>query len=415
MNQHLQPSSDPRDLLDRVQFDMAHHHMYISGDRVVVAVSGGPDSVALLDLLFRLKSMLGINLHVAHLNHRLRGAQSDSDADFVGTLASNLNLPYHTQAVDLCPKGQSLEEAARNARHAFLNETRSRTGATRIALGHTRSDQAETLLLRLLRGAGTRGLAAIRPVRDGIWIRPLLAISRPEIEAYIAWRGLPVRHDASNTDTRFLRNRIRHDLLPRLAADYTPAIETLLARSAEILRQDDELLEEQAEAALQKALRHRGKQKIILDENVVFRYHISLRRRLLRKALFGLQVPPEKLGFQTLHRLHDLFSQPFVKQAEILPGLTAQRTASWLILSHPTPAFQIEVRVPGCTEIPCIGGTLEARVRPVHEVRNDLAHLGPCRACFDLDALPEPLTIRNRKSGDRIHPFGLSGTPHLHA
>ncbi len=404
--------SDPRDLLPGVRAYIARQGMLAMAEGVVVGVSGGPDSVALLDLLFRLRGELGITLHVAHLNHRLRGADAEADAAFVAGLSAALELPYHGGEADvaaLARRGKhALEEAARIARHRFLETVRRKTGAARIALGHTRSDQAETLLLRLLRGAGRRGLGAIRPVRDRVWIRPLLRVSRCEIEAYISFRQLDARQDRTNTDPRFLRNRIRQDLLPRLAAEYTPGIEAVLARTAEILRDEDDLLDQQAETAFQKAVQYRGKRKIILDVRAVFRYHISLQRRILQKALFCFHAGADAVGFQTIQRILKLLSSGS-GAVQISPEISARKSGHRLILSRATPPFQIRLRTPGHTEISLLDAAVETRIRPVEEVRDRLQDLGPYRACFDLAKLKGDLVLRNRRPGDRFQPYGMSG------
>ena len=413
MPRSTEPDSDPRDLLPRVRAYIAEQHMLVPAESVVVGVSGGPDSVALLDLLFRLRGELQIALCVAHLHHGLRGADAEGDAAFVADLAAARGLPCHGGTADveaLARRGKyAPEEAGRIARHSFLEDTRRKTGSARIALGHTRSDQAETLLLRLLRGAGRRGLGAIRPVRDQIWIRPLLQVSRSEIQAYISFRRLETRQDRTNTHPRFLRNRIRHDLLPRLAAEYTPGIEQVLARTSEILQCEDDLLNQQAEAALQKVVQYRGKQKIILDVRSVFGYHVSLQRRIVQKVLFCYGAGADAFGFQTVQSILKLLSHRS-GTVQISPEVSAHKSGHRLIFCRATPPFHVRVRVPGHTELPLLDATVETRVRPVEEVRDRLRDLGPCRACFDTKALQGELVLRNRCPGDRFWPYGMSGT-----
>src|SRR6516165_11630394 len=207
--------------------------MFEAGQKVGVAVSGGADSVCLLHALRELAPRWDLRLHVLHVNHRLRGAESDEDAQFVRDQAAQFGLPFTIHEADLDMTPDNLEQAAREIRMAFFNEKIARGAVARVATGHTRSDQAETVLFRFLRGAGTAGLSGIRPVTSEGIVRPLLAISREEIEAWMRERHIPWREDSTNASPTFARNRIRHKLLPLLARDWNPQIEETLARTAE--------------------------------------------------------------------------------------------------------------------------------------------------------------------------------------
>ena len=402
------PDTCTPDLLQGVLSYIDRHEMIRDGDRIVIGVSGGPDSVSLLDLLFRLRESLDIWLCVAHLNHQLRVPASDMDERFVRGLAATMDLPFYSERATL-RVGGSPEAAARKARLAFLERVMRTAGASRIALGHTRSDQAETVLMRLFSGAGPTGLGAIRPIRDGIWIRPLLTVSRQQIEAYVDHRRLHVRYDDSNADNRFLRNRIRQRLLPELASEYNPAIEAALARSAEIIQGEDQLLDQQAESAYRVALRYEGNRKIILDENAVFGYHIALQRRIFRTAFFRLRGCARDLDEQSVRRMQSLRQVP-AGTVQLTSGISIHRAVPWLILSRPTPAFETEVAVPGVTEIPEIGAAVETRICPASQVREQDLTSDPFRTFFDRDSLAGGLTLRNRRSADRIVPIGLNGT-----
>lgn len=209
------------------------------GDRVATAVSGGADSVALLALLLDVRADLGIVVSVAHFNHRLRGAESDADAEFVAGLAAKHGLEYFSATADL-QHDRNIEALARRDRYAFFASLTAGSRATRVATAHTADDQAETVLTRLLRGSGTAGIAGILPERDnGTIVRPLLNVRRGDLRAWAVARQLTWREDASNLDRRFLRNRVRQDLLPMLARDYNPAIVDVLGRAAEVARGDE--------------------------------------------------------------------------------------------------------------------------------------------------------------------------------
>ena len=217
-----------------------------AGDRVAVAVSGGADSVALLRLLAELRDELGLVLTAAHFNHRLRGEASEADAAFVEELARRLDLPFLSEAQDAqeyaAQQKLGIEAAARELRYRWLARVAAETTQTAVATAHTLDDQAETVLLKFRRGAGTRGLAGVYPEvgRDGArFVRPLLCIRRNEVEAYLASIGQDWREDESNLDHRFARNRVRHELLPLLEKSYNPGIRRLLSDSAETARAEE--------------------------------------------------------------------------------------------------------------------------------------------------------------------------------
>jgi len=403
----------PEDLLPDVQAYISEQAIFAPGDRVVVGVSGGPDSVCLLDLLFRLRNTWRLALHVAHLNHRLRGDDSETDEAFVASLAAGLNLPYHRGETDVAALARSektsIEAAARIARQIFFETLRDKTGADRIALGHTRSDQAETLLLRLLRGAGTTGLGAIRPVRDGVWVRPLLAVSRPRIETYLDYRRLDARQDRTNRDIRFTRNRIRLELLPHLAEAYNPRIEEALARTSDVLRQEDDLLDRQADEALRNAVKYQGERKIILDAQTVFGYHIALQRRVFQKVCYRLRAGSNAVRFFSIQNALNRLARRS-GTVQLCPQISACGWGALLIFSRPLAPFQIELRVPGHTAIPELNAAVDVRIRPVEKIRPGLRRLGAFRACLDTDCLVGKLLLRNRRAGDRFQPYGMSGT-----
>lgn len=261
--------------------------MLRAGERVGIAVSGGADSVALLRLLLELRSELGIVLAVVHVNHQIRGAESDTDADFVGELAAKNRLELHASSLNV-PKiaregRKTLEEAARGARYRFFSsllQGKDVSKLDKIATAHTLDDQAETVLMRLLRGAGTRGMAGILPQLDGgEIIRPMLTARRGEIEDYLRSLRQKWREDSSNRNTQHTRNRIRHELLPLLEREFNPQIATLLAENAALARAEEEhwqalLREIMPQVAGNGSLNTESLQKLPL----------AMQRRVLRSA-----------------------------------------------------------------------------------------------------------------------------------
>ena len=268
---------------------------------IVVAVSGGVDSIVLLDVL----DGLGYQLHVVHLDHALR-LDSAADSRFVVDEAKRRGLPYSVERRDVGAyaqtEGLSLEEAGRRQRYAFLDQVADRIGAEFIALGHHADDQAETVILRLLRGSGATGLGGMEIVREGRYLRPLLRVRRAEIEEYERQRGLRYREDPSNRDPRFLRNRVRGELMPLLKS-YNSNIAEVLNRTAALLKAEDDLLAELTQEALDTVICERCNDKLTLDSTRLLAYHIAIQRRVLRAALQGLAAADGPFDFARVEQV----------------------------------------------------------------------------------------------------------------
>jgi tRNA(Ile)-lysidine synthetase-like protein len=297
-------------LLEHVLRFSDQHHLLPPNASVVVAVSGGPDSLCLLHLLHRIAPQRGLQLHVAHLDHRLR-PDSHTDAQFVAETAAAWGVPCTLGTVDVASLAQQthtgLEAAGRAARYAFLIDTARKIGAQAIALGHTADDQAETVLLRLLRGAGIGGLAAMRPKRPALAdlptdmllldiVRPLLNTTRSEVEAYCATHQLHPRIDPTNSTGPFLRNRMRDHILPLLKA-YNPSIVATLGRVARVCAEDNDLLETLANSAWQ-SLAQVEQGSVSFDRQQFGELHHALQRRLLRR---GVQVLVPNVELEARH------------------------------------------------------------------------------------------------------------------
>jgi tRNA(Ile)-lysidine synthase len=257
-----------------------------AGGTLVVGLSGGADSVALLDALATLAGPRDVRVIAAHLDHGLR-PDSAEDAAFCRALCERLGVLLRTEVADVRSRARrergGLEQAARRERYSFLNQVRRETGAAAIAVAHTRDDQAETLLLRLLRGAGATGLGGMRP-RAGRIVRPLLDVSREEVLAHLADRGLGWREDPTNTDMAHLRNRVRHELLPYLEARFNPSLRRVLARTAALLADEDAHLKEEGEALLARIARTDG-DAIVLDRAALAEAPPAVARVAVRQAL----------------------------------------------------------------------------------------------------------------------------------
>lgn len=399
--------------------------MLRAGDGVVVGVSGGPDSLCLLDVLWRLQGALGLRLHVAHLHHGLRGAGADEDALFVAAEAAARRLPVTVGSVRLAEGGGSsvsLEAAAREARYHFLHRVADAVGASRIAVGHTRDDQAETVLIRLLRGAGPPGLAGIAPVRaDGV-VRPLLEVGRQEAERYCRERGLTPRRDPTNEDLSITRNRVRHLLLPFLRREFNPSVDRALVALAGLAREDEAWWAEVTERALSRVIRPaEDSGGWELDTARLRMLVLPLRRRVLRELWrrIGGSPPPRSRVAAALSALDHRSGSVQLARGWRL-DVSGDRALLWRPLQttgDDTEAaldYDLRLDVPGAVVVPAAGLRLEAWLEPAERGWERVRHgCPPWLAVLDAACLELPLVIRSRRPGDRFTPLGAPGSMRL--
>jgi tRNA(Ile)-lysidine synthase len=473
-------------LARRVLDTIRRHALMRRGDRVLVALSGGPDSVALLRLLGELEAAGELSVAgIAHLNHGLRDAATD-DEQFCRALAAELGLEFRCDLVDVRARAArlrtSLEDAGRRARYELFERVANELGADVIATGHTRDDQAETFLLRLLRGAGPRGLAGIHPKTRlpaeapearhlglpaeapmarhlGLpaeapearrwslppeapearrWVvRPLLDVGRDELRAYLAALGQPFREDESNRDLSIPRNRVRHELLPLLARDFSPAVTDVLAREAEIARQDEDRLQHEAIDLLGLIVLRSEKSNsgevdaVEVDVRALSALHPALAVRVVRMVLE--QVAPGRfVGFDHVERLLELARDSRGHGALSLPGQHAERRGETLVLGRrpdpPEPfsnSFRVSLSIPGEVVLTPQGWAISAtagdtqpgqspgtpnrdspRGHPSGTLKVECPQLEQVVAA---DGLALPLAVRSRQPGDRVRPLGMGG------
>ncbi len=361
-----------RSLADRSAEYIRKHRLTGRGDHVLAAVSGGPDSIALADILTRLQDQLELRpITIAHFDHRLRGSESDADREFVEEFARSRGLPFTCGTADVRSFGQergmSMEMAARECRHSFLKDAARKSGANRIALGHNLDDRAEEVLMRLLRGSGPAGLTGMLPAGGEGIIRPLLFASRAEIAEYLAERGLAYRVDSSNLEPVCQRNALRLRVFPILEEVFHPEVSRTIARYAELAADEEDWWDDQVRAALDRCLRA-AESGAALDLAGLRELHPALVRRVLRRV-----VEKVRGGAGGIHLVH--IEPLFAMALRDMPGK--------------------RVHLPG---------EIEALQRGAPD---------PRRALMDADKVRWPLCVRFWKPGDRFRPLGMRGSKKL--
>jgi tRNA(Ile)-lysidine synthase len=391
------------------------------GDRLGLAVSGGADSVALLRVLADLRLELGVVLKVVHFNHRIRGADSDADHDFVAALAAQHGLEFHAGSADVPAIARerklSLETAARDTRHAWFAQLLSESKIDKIATAHTLDDQAETVLMRMVRGTGIRGLAGIATIHhDKKIIRPLLAVRRAEIEAWLNSLNQSWRDDATNLDIAHTRNRVRHQLLPLLVRDFNPSIHQRLADMAEIAQGESDYWENELEAVMARAVREGKPSRSgrsssgeagdvqALDLNYFQTLSLAVQRQVLHQIGSQMGV---SLEFKHIDELCAFIQvgKPG-KRLELPSGLLASKSFRELqFIRSAAPnepeTYELTLPVPGEVAVSTLGSTLLAKVISAGD--QSLAGYNPA-LLLDRALLQPPLILRNWRPGDQFGP-----------
>ena len=402
---------------------------------IVIAVSGGPDSVALLHLFHSLRGQAGwsLRLHVVHLNHQLRGAESDADAEFVRALAKRLSVPITVESIDIkaqaAESGVSIEQAGRQARYDLYERVCLKLGSRAVALAHHADDNAETILYRIVRGTGLRGLGGIRAVRairpgsDIHIVRPLLDIRQQTLVEYLNERGITYREDSSNHSPEYTRNRIRHAVLPLLRSDFNPQATEALLRLGEQARGTDAYLSETSERLMESLLVSRDSAQIVLHAQLLGRKPRVIQTQVIRNALLLLGIGEQDLTYGHLESVAALSGEGAGNKMVDLPGgYRASRRYARLVLevapdTSPRPSDEImRVSMAGSTVLPAF--RMEIAVEQLEvDAETIAAHLrrqsGRSQTCYeewlDADQVHAPLVARSRKPGDRFLPLGMNG------
>ncbi|MDO8136057.1 MAG: tRNA lysidine(34) synthetase TilS, partial [Candidatus Brocadiales bacterium] len=403
------------------------------GQRVILGVSGGPDSVALLSLLHDLNKQAGwdIKLHVAHLNHMLRGEESEEDERFVCALAGSYNLEFTVKRVDVhevaSQEKRSLEEAARKVRYGFFEELAQETSAGVVAVGHTADDNAETILHRLIRGTGLVGLGGIRPLRslspgsEAKLVRPLLYVWRKEIMSYLKEKGLGYRIDSSNLLKDKFRNSLRLELIPLLEQKYNPRIREVLARLGDIAGRSYDFLQTRTSRIVEANLKQLEGETHSLEADILKEHPPFFQHLVLREACERLGIPLKKMNYGHFDEIVSMVEGRIVPRSLELPGkwvvnLEGDRLYFRKLLSHPSPTSlePVELIIPGITRFPK-GVEIRAEVLPMEDGFLEGFRRTKTREeeAFDLDRVGGHLYVRTRRDGDRFWPLGAKGREKL--
>jgi tRNA(Ile)-lysidine synthase len=432
--------------LESKVIDFIQRYSLISPEEiVVVGVSGGADSVCLLHVLAKWQKGLGIKLHVAHLNHQLRGVESEADAKYVSNLAGSLGIPITIDRQDVAAyrieRNFSVEEAARELRYAFLAKVAREVGANRIGIGHTRDDQVETILMHILRGTGITGLCGLAPCSPMAYdsqgmslpakqsnlliIRPLLDVAREETTSYCQEHQLDPRIDSSNRSLSFFRNRLRLQLLP-LLRQYNPSVDQALLRLADIAKEDSALIEQQSYELWDEVVRQENK-AIHLDRKQIASLPIALQRQLLRAAVTKLAGDTRDIEASHIEAARSLLNKPVGKRISLPHELVCQGGYNELVITSPARQSQLPpcpfpplsdeffLKVPGKTVFPgwnVIASIVGERVDspPSRGVLSTNGETGQSNliADFDLHETGTELFVRQRRPGDRFQPLGMN-------
>ena len=398
-------------LLDTVRRTIRRHRLASPDTRVVIALSGGGDSMALGQLLGELAARRELTIAgVVHFNHQLRPA-ADADEAFCRSVADAFGWPFEAERGDVRARasreGRSIEDAGRSMRHEFFDRARAELSADAVAVGHTRDDQAETFLLRLLRGAGPRGLSAMHP-RNGAIIRPLLDCRRAELRAYLRERGVAFLEDETNSDLMIPRNRVRAELLPLLEARFNPSVVDALAGQAELARDDWTWMIEEVKS-----------RKLEVESDAPR----ALRRLVLWRAMTAA-AGGRTVSFEHVEAALDLLDRAESGGSIDAPGHVVERRGDRLVLrkgrsrdAHSTDAnfFRYPLSIPGEVALPGQGIVVSAELAAVETAAATLE--APVRnratAVVAAEGWQPPLAVRNRRPGDRFRPFGLDGQKKL--
>ena len=392
--------------------------MFEKEDKVIVAFSGGPDSTCLIYILNELKEELGINLIGAHINHCLRGEESDKDEDYAKKTCESLNIDFYSKKIDIHKiskeKNISCEMAGREVRYEFFEELMIKLSANKVALAHNANDQAETVLMRIMRGTGIEGMVGIKPVRDKIFVRPILHLSRKEIEKYIEVNNISPRIDKSNLETLYARNKVRLDLIPYIEENFNKDIVKTLNRLSDIVKKDNEYLEGVSALEYKKHCEI-GEKKVIINKKA-FLLHEAIISRIIRGALLAVNLNLynfEKIHISSIIELqkHDTGKNVMLPQNIIAQNCYGNMHIYTNSKAKETDNNQYTLSINEENFIESLHKIVKIDVKPKTEFME--VNSNHYIKYFDYDKIEEPIIFRYRKDGDSFIPLGMKGNKKL--
>ena len=410
-------------LFDRVKRTIDRYHLLDRGDRLIVGVSGGVDSMVLLHLLDSYRQEFDLSLIVAHVNHSLRPEESEEEAHLVQKESERLGLHFEYGQFDVKKfqraGGLSLQDAGRRIRFQFFKNLLLKYQAQKIVLGHNADDQVETVLLRLIRGSGLQGLKGMLPIREGRVIRPLLEVWKEEIESFAREKGIPFLLDSSNLKEDYLRNRVRLSLIPLIEKEYQPAFKEIVMKTSAILREENDYLDRGAEESYQRII-HQENEILSFKFSEFQALHKAIQWRVIQK-IWGRMNEEERimeegegLGVDSIYRQLHQSSPSFL--LELPRGIYLEKQYDMVLLKKgrvkPLTPFEAELVMPGRTFIGEIGREVVAE-ETVRDEKFKVFKESPNTALLDYEKLQFPLKVRNFRPGDRFQPLGVKGTQKL--
>jgi tRNA(Ile)-lysidine synthase len=404
-------------MIDKVIKTIEENRMINKGDKVIVALSGGPDSISLLHVLSTLMDEYNIKLYAAHVNHMLRSRESDEDENTCRRFCDKNNIEFFSRAIDInsmaIENNISTEMAGRDARYEFFQELLKKLNANKIALAHNLNDQAETVLMRLMRGTGIEGLIGIKPVRDEIYIRPIINISRPEIEYYCEKNNLPARIDKTNYEPIYSRNKIRLELIPYIQQNFNSDIIVTLNRMCELVKRDESYIQENVIKVFQKYC-DIGEDKVIIYKDA-FYLHPTLISRVIRKAL--LEIKGDINNIQSIHidNIINLQKSSTGKFTMVPKEILIKNVYGNIEITRQKKEYRVDIDTTidlkiGENYIEELG--LRIYIRSIDSDKKMNFKSNDNIKYFDGTNIKN-MTLRFRKNGDRFYPLGMKGSKKL--
>ncbi len=402
-------------IFEKVLSTINKHELIQKGDKIVVGLSGGPDSVCLLHILSRLKEELDLEIYAAHLNHQIRGIEAQKDAFYISKLCEEMGITFFIKSINVpeyCEKnGVSIEEGARKLRYEMFYEIKNNTRANKIAIGHNLNDQAETILMRMMRGTGLQGLKGIEYIRDGVIIRPILNIERNDIEEYCKQNKLNPRIDKTNLESIYTRNKIRLELIPYMKDNFNSNIIESIVRMGNSLRSDNDYIESEALIKF-KEVSNIKSDSVEINLKPYINLHNSMKVRILRNSIKHILGDTNFIDQRHIDDIIELEDESKIDKVINLPrGIYVYRKKNSIILTNKEIVIE---EIEFCYNIPSngfikvkeIGTIIETQVVSINKYKRSKSD----KSCnwFDFNKIKGGIVVRNRRSGDKIKLSGGS-------